>query len=304
MKSNLKIAGWVAVGAIVGSLITIRLMPKVQLPTGEPNYGLKDDILVQGNTGLNEIAITIDDGPRPESTSKILDILKEHHVRATFFVVGKMVAKYPELVRRMMAEGHEVGNHTYTHRRLTTLTEEQVRTEIGSCHRAIKLATGTGASLFRPPGMRYNESILKIAQDLGYVTIHWNSAVEDYTGNQNIQTAAAITRRIADSERGSVILIHGHPSTVEALPRALEELLAKGTRFVTVSQMLARLPRPVYVKSNAYQTVEPPKPIARVTQTPRAKPKRGAGRQPMVAMKQATATRLAPKSAIDIAAEH
>ncbi|MBV6457282.1 MAG: hypothetical protein HONBIEJF_00390 [Fimbriimonadaceae bacterium] len=304
MRAAAKTLWILSVGVAMGGGATYLAMRQPLLSRTE-TYGLQNDILVHGNTDLNEIAITIDDGPRPESTSRILDILKEHRVRATFFVVGKQVAKHPELVRRMMSEGHEVGNHTYTHRRLTELTEEEVRTEIGSCHRAIQLATGVGSALFRPPGMRFNERILQIAQELGYVTIHWNSAVEDYSGNSNIQPVSTVSKRLADSDKGSVILIHGHPTTIEALPTALVALKARGTRFVTVSQMLGRLPRPVYVKSNAYQTVPLPKPAASVATKARPKPK--AGKRPMIAQRRRDpieSSSLPAQPAIDIAADN
>lgn len=215
-------------------------------------YELRDDILVHGNADLKEVALTFDDGPT-DTTRDLLDALKNHEARATFFVVGKQVERFPGLVRRMMDEGHEVGNHSFHHPRLDNLALSQIRDEIAACDRAVLKATGAHMNLFRPPGMRYDEVVLRATQDLGYVTVHWNVAAKDFQD----QEPSAIRDRVLNTVRpGSVILLHGHPDTVRALPAILDGLRERGYRLVTVSQMLSRLPRPVYVRSNAFG-VEP-----------------------------------------------
>ncbi|MCW5941940.1 MAG: polysaccharide deacetylase family protein [Fimbriimonadaceae bacterium] len=234
----------IGVGAVGGFL---RLRHRLHWGPIE-TYELRDDILVHGNADLKEVALTFDDGPT-DTTRDLLDVLKADQARATFFVVGKQVAKYPGLVRRMMDEGHEVGNHSFHHPRLDDLAQNQIRDEITACDRAVFQATGAHMSLFRPPGMRYDEVVLRATQDLGYVTVHWNVAAKDFTD----QAPSVIRDRVLDHvQPGSVILLHGHPDTVRALPAILAGLRERGYRLVTVSQMLSRLPRPVYVKSNAY----------------------------------------------------
>lgn len=232
-------------------------------------YALRDDILIHGNENLKEIALTFDDGPRPEIAREMLNLLGRHRARSTFFVVGSMVAQHPKLVRRMMDEGHEVANHTFSHPRLDGLDEEQIRTELAKCDRAVFEATGARTNLFRPPGMRYDDTVLRAAQSLGYVTIHWNVAAQDF----NAQPSERIVRKVLNAvQPGSVILLHGHPDTLAALPTILEELDRRGYRYVTVSQMLGRLERPVVVKTNAYGAAPQAvvvKPKASVARAPR-----------------------------------
>lgn len=252
---------------------------KISARIDPPTYQLRDDILVHGNINLKEVALTFDDGPRPENVRPILDLLGKEKIKATFFVVGEKVEEYPALVRRMMNEGHEVGNHSYSHPRLDGMTDDQIRVEIGKCARAVEDATGTGMNLFRPPGMRYDETVIRAAQDLGYVTIHWNSAAQDYKPQDPASLANKVLKR---TQPGSVILLHNHPDTIAALPAIISELKRKGYRFVRVSQMLGRLPRPVYVATNAYGVkqelvakTEPPRRTRKVAKRENATPGSG-----------------------------
>lgn len=161
-----------------------------------------------------------------------------------------------------MSEGHELANHTFSHPRLAGLTEEQIRDELARCNKAVFDATGARTNLFRPPGMRCDDTVLRAAQSLGYV----NAAAQDYKP----QPPSEISRKVLKSVGpGSVILLHNHPDTLAALPTILESLSKEGYRFVTVSQMLGRLEHPVVVKTNAYgarlePVVEaPPKVVAK-----------------------------------------
>lgn len=262
----------IAVGGVVWSMRGLNRPAKT--------YALSSDILIHGNQQLREVAFTFDDGPRPEIVREMLNVLGKYRARSTFFVVGAMVEKHPAIVRRMMNEGHEVANHTYSHPRLAGLTEEQIRDELARCDKAVFDATGARTNLFRPPGMRYDDTVLRAAQSLGYVTIHWNTAAQDYQP----QPPSEISRKILKSVRpGSVILLHNHPDTLAALPMILDSLTEQGYRLVTVSQMLSRLERPVVVKTNAYGAKPPalievkPKvvvkrPVRRVTKRPTTTP--------------------------------
>ncbi len=241
-----------SLGAIFGGgLVAIgyaMAKPSPQEAIGK-TYALSDDILVHGNEDLKEIALTFDDGPRPEIVRGMLNTLGQHGVRATFFVVGSQVEAHPAIVRRMMDEGHEVANHTYSHPRLAGMDAAAIKAEMAACDRAVMKATGAQTNLFRPPGMRYDDTVIRAAQDLGYVTVHWNVAAQDY---QPLPPSLIARKVLTNVRPGSVILLHSHPDTASALPEILAKLKADGYRFVTVSQMLGRLPRPVYVKTNAY----------------------------------------------------
>lgn len=215
---------------------------------GDKTYELRGDLLVRGNPGLREIALTFDDGPYGETTVQILDALQKHGVPATFFVVGMHVEARPELVRRMLLDGHEVGNHTFSHPRLPSLTLLQAREELDLCEAAFVAATGSYMNLMRPPGMQYNDDVLRLAQDMGYATIHWNVVAGDYLPVSPEEIVARVMRQV---DNGSVILLHDSPDTARALPAILQRLTDEGYRFVTTTQMLSRLPRPVVLASNA-----------------------------------------------------
>lgn len=230
---------------------------------GEDLYSAKERYLKRGSRAFKRVLLTFDDGPHPESASLILDTLKQHHITATFFVVGKQVKLHPEIVKRMVEEGHEVGNHTQDHLRLDTLSLEDVRNELVNCEINVERASGHRMSLMRPPGMRFNPSILKVADELGYTTIGWNVAAKDFVPNikkgdmtpelkaQLHTTPDEIAQRVlSKAKNGSIILLHDCEVTAEALPRIIEVLEQEGFSFESSSEMLAELPQHVLVASN------------------------------------------------------
>ena len=120
-----------------------------------------------GNSSM-KISLTFDDGPHPHYTPEILDILKEYNVKATFFLIGENVALYPELVERILAEGHEIGNHTFTHRRVEEYTVHQLGSEMEACEAAIYEVVEYQPKLFRPPGGRLDQKVKKLAEAFDY----------------------------------------------------------------------------------------------------------------------------------------
>lgn len=184
------------------------------------------------------IAITFDDGPSAVLTPRLLDILKQRHIKATFFVLGQLVQEHPEIVSRAVAEGHEIGNHSWDHKALNKLGEGGLQHELADTSGEISKAAGKPVTLMRPPYGATNPRLNRaIEKEYGMKVILWSVDPFDWKrpGPQ------AIEQRILSGTRpGSIILAHDiHPGTIEAMPATLDALLAKGYRFVTVSELLA-----------------------------------------------------------------
>jgi peptidoglycan/xylan/chitin deacetylase (PgdA/CDA1 family) len=181
------------------------------------------------------VALTFDDGPHQEFTSEILAILKQEGAKATFFVVGKQVKMYPGLLKEIAASGNEIGNHTYNHFNLTTLTPQEVVSEIKSNEEIIKQVTGINPRFFRPPGGHYNANIVDIAKENGEDMALWSIASRD----TDRPTSEYICRRVLlNVQNKSVILMHsGVKQTLEALPVLITELKKKGFSLVTLSEL-------------------------------------------------------------------
>jgi peptidoglycan/xylan/chitin deacetylase (PgdA/CDA1 family) len=192
---------------------------------------------MHGSPNLKEIAITFDDGPHPQYTPRLLDILKQYDVRATFFVVGEKAEESPNLIRAEIAGGHSVGNHTYHHVSLTKIPEEYVPTEIKACGEVLKSITGKSPHLFRPPGGDYDQQVAVDAGALGYTTVLWTDDPGDYASPGDKVIKSRLLDRISN---GGIVLIHdGVQQTVDVLPGILGYLKSRGYKFVTVDEMMA-----------------------------------------------------------------
>ncbi len=184
------------------------------------------------------VAITFDDGPHPTNTPRLLDILRERNIKATFYVIGQSVSAHPGVLRQTVNEGHEIGNHTQTHRLLTKLSDDALRWEIDGCNRAIQAAAPCTLRTFRPPYGALSERQRAIVyRDFGYPTLLWSVDPLDWKRPGYSVVANRIIRSV---HPGAIILAHDlHASTVAAMPMALDELLYQGYKFVTVSQLLS-----------------------------------------------------------------
>ncbi|MGA2434545.1 MAG: polysaccharide deacetylase family protein, partial [Bryobacteraceae bacterium] len=202
-----------------------------------------------GGRGPKSIALSFDDGPDPEYTPKILDILKARKVPAAFFVVGVNAEQYPDLVRREYGEGHEIGNHTYSHPNIAGTSEERTRLELTATERIIEHTIGVATTLFRPP---YNadsepqtpEEIIPIlrAQEAGYITVGERIDPRDW---EKGATPDGILKDIADEkEEGGIILLHDgggdRSATIAALPRIIDFFEQSGYRFVSVGELIGK----------------------------------------------------------------
>ncbi|MEU5216755.1 polysaccharide deacetylase family protein [Streptomyces sp. NPDC020807] len=188
-------------------------------------------------TKVKCIALTFDAGPGKD-TPRLLNILKEKQVPATFFLLGENhVVRYPEVVKRMAAEGHEIANHTWTHRILTELDKDQVREELSRTQDAIEKLTGRKPTLMRPPQGRTDDSVSEVSKELGLAQILWTVTAKDYSTTDS----ALIRQRVLDQASGDgIILLHDiYDGTVPAVPSIIDELKRRGFTFVTVPELLA-----------------------------------------------------------------
>ena len=181
----------------------------------------------------NMIAITFDDGPRKSTTEKLLDGLKERGVKATFFLVGNKVEDNQELVARMYEEGHLIGNHTYSHIQLNSVSADEAYNEIVKTNEAIQKATGEPVKYIRPPyGLYSNRLLLKI----NMTPVLWSVDTKDWNSNN----VGQIVKDVVGSVKcGDIILMHDiYDTSVTAALEIIDQLKAKGYIFVTVDQML------------------------------------------------------------------
>ena len=222
-------------------------------PSGETGmyadlYNPVTKTLKRGRRDRNFVCLTIDDAPYGGSLPRILEVLREHQAKATFFMVGKRMVEFPELVREVLKEGHEVGNHTENHFRLNHMTPDQVRVEVALCAEHYRQATGGGKmKYFRAPGMRSNAAVDKIVRDFGYTTVLANYAGKDFRLSDEgptITSAHDIVENVLNNVTpGGIILLHDVPETAEALPAILTGLEERGYKVINVSEMIADLPK-------------------------------------------------------------
>jgi len=183
------------------------------------------------------IAMTFDDGPSATLTPKLLDILAAHHIKATFFVLGEMVAEHPEILARAAREGHEIASHSWSHPNLAKMSQEGVRSQLQRTDDEIKTAAGKRPTLFRPPYGSITERQKRwIHDEFGYDIILWDVDPLDW---RRPGPAVVRNRILKETRPGSIVLSHDiHPGTIEAMPSTFDELEAKGFKFVTVSELL------------------------------------------------------------------
>ena len=191
------------------------------------------------NSGQPRIALTFDDGPHPRYTPVILDLLAEYDIPATFFVVGSNAETYPDLVRRIYTEGHEIGNHTYHHNHVSKLNPEELSKEIALCNAAVERITNHPPKLFRPPEGVCTGALKTICGATGMTIVLWSVDTRDWAHTPVREICQNVK---ANTANGSIILMHDfigkNSPTPEALRHLLPMLRELGFEFVTVTQLL------------------------------------------------------------------
>lgn len=182
--------------------------------------------ILEGAASSRTVALTIDDGPHPLVTPLFLEVLRREGVRATFFVVGDKAEEYPGLIREIAREGHELGNHTYSHERFSTLSPAELWAQLRGCSRIVSTLTGTVMRVMRPPGGDYDESGLQVVESLGLTTALWTHNAGDWLA---LSPGAIASRATGELHGGDIILMHqGDMRSVRALPMILAKIRARG----------------------------------------------------------------------------
>jgi len=179
------------------------------------------------------VAITFDDGPFYKHTTMILDTLKEYNARATFFVLGDHVENNPEILERMILEGHEIGNHTYSHYQLTSISENLIKDEIEKTQEVIYSVIKQYPSVLRPPYGDYNETVMNHLGEMRMVK--WNVDSEDWRSKN---TKVIVEKVMSDVKDKAIILLHDqYITTVQATAILIPKLIEEGYQLVTVSEL-------------------------------------------------------------------
>ena len=191
------------------------------------------------NTNEKKISLSFDDGPHPVHTEKILSVLEKYDIKATFFIVGQNAEYYPDIVRRIAEEGHEIGNHTFSHKWDKKGTEESFYNELKKTHEKILDICEYDIKLFRPPGGYLNKNIIKQADSFGYKIILWNIDTKDWT---HLSPEKIVENIQSNVKKGSIILLHdfigNHSPTPEALDKIIPLLKEEGYTFVKVGELI------------------------------------------------------------------
>lgn len=205
------------------------------------SYQIFGELVSRVDTDQKIVALTFDDGPTVSNTEKILAVLKQHNVKATFFLVGQDIAANPLQAKQIAADGHEIGNHSYSHSRMVFKSQEFIAREIDQTNKLIKKAGYQGPVYFRPP---YGKKFLSLPYYLNKTklkTITWDVAPENdlAPGASSIEIASTILNAV---KPGSIVLLHvmfqSRQNSLKAVPLVINGLKAQGYRFVTVSELL------------------------------------------------------------------
>jgi len=196
-------------------------------------------VLSRSNTSDRVVALTFDDGPDPRNTGRILDILNHYHIHATFFEEGRMIDIFPDITRRVAAEGNCIGNHTYSHPYLTRLSPALVDSEVSGGAASLARAANLHTGLFRPPRGDWNPTIYNEAVRQHLHIVLWSVSMEHH----DVVGPKAMADRVLNLVKpGSIILMHdggiSRDSTVEALPLVIEGLVKRGYKCITVPELL------------------------------------------------------------------
>ena len=222
---------------LVGVLLSINVGGNVAASVYFNNALRKVPVYYVG-TDKKQVAISFDAAWGADKTEKIIEICNEFNVKATFFLVGFWVEKYPEMVKKIYDNGFEIGTHSNTHPDMTKLSHEDQKLELSTCMNLIKKITNQDVKIFRPPYGAYNDSLIMAAQELGLTTVQWDVDSLDWKG----LSAMEINNRVLNGvKNGSIILCHNNSDHIlDALPIMLDRLQKRGYTITPVGDLLIK----------------------------------------------------------------
>ncbi len=259
-KKTLLIALAVIIVLIAGIIIAIALKdaparaslaPPAEEYEMEVLAGKKKELPVYSVQREDQVlALTIDAAWEDDKTTFILDTLDAYKVKATFFLCGFWVEKYPEMVKEIHDRGHEIGNHSYAHPHMTRLSSAQMKKDVEKCEAMIEKITGVRSTLFRAPFGEYNDSVILSMREAGYEVIQWDLDTVDWRPERSAQTI--LDTVVPKLHPGCIILCHNNGFMIkEYLPKLIESAQSAGYSFLTVSELL--LEGEVYIDVNGVQ---------------------------------------------------
>lgn len=240
MRSLPVLGGWIARGAVAGGAVAMLLLG-IGIGGAAARGGAPVPVrqIRSVPVGVKAVALTFDDGPNPTYTPQVLALLREYGAKATFFVIGRELVRYPELARQEVQAGMELGNHGMNHLTLKGLDATAVEADALPVERMITALTGNRPTLYRlPKGVGDSRSLRTLA-DMGYTVVYWSVDTHDYLPRTAASIAAQVLKQV---QPGSIVIFHdgggNRQATVDALKLILPELKARGYQMVTVSQLL------------------------------------------------------------------
>ncbi len=190
-----------------------------------------------GDENSNSIYLTFDLGYEAGYTEEILDILKENNIKAAFFITGHYLNTQTDLVKRMIEEGHIVGNHTVNHKSLADLSDEEIEEEIMNLHNALYDKLGYEMTYFRPPKGEFSERVLSIAKELGYTAVLWSSAYDDWDEDNQGREEYGKSKILDNLHNGCVLLLHGtSKDNCNILDEVIKETISRGYEFKSLDE--------------------------------------------------------------------
>ncbi|WP_177237766.1 polysaccharide deacetylase family protein [Paenibacillus sp. 1_12] len=213
------------------------------LQTGSSSYRIKDHVTYSGDrSNPKRVALTFDDGPDAKYTDQILNLLKKQNVTATFFVIGEHAAAHKEVMKRIVSAGHEIGNHSWSHKDLTKLDQQQLEAEINKTDEIITSFTNRPSTLMRPPYGSVSQQVIEYAEK-SHRIINWSVDTRDWEGITPDRILENVKKQ---SKPGAIILQHSAggkngnlDNTIQALPQIINFLKEHGYQFVTISNLIS-----------------------------------------------------------------